>query len=88
MIKTMLLGKLKAMTAAVMVMAGFVGAGGRVYQSHAKEPPIVQQASGNVQEPAWGKPLNGLRLGLYQTDPKGDGKSRRWSTQDGRGGST
>jgi RNA polymerase sigma factor (sigma-70 family) len=27
-------------------------------------------------QPVWGKPLNGLRLGLYQTDPKGDGKPR------------
>jgi hypothetical protein len=34
-------------------------------------------ASGaRIEQPAWGKPLNGLRLGLYQTDPKGDGKPR------------
>jgi RNA polymerase sigma factor (sigma-70 family) len=29
-----------------------------------------------VEQPAWGKPLNGLKLGLYQTDPKGDGRPR------------
>jgi RNA polymerase sigma factor (sigma-70 family) len=29
-----------------------------------------------IEQPAWGKPSNGLRLGLYQTDPNGDGKSR------------
>jgi hypothetical protein len=29
-----------------------------------------------AEQPAWGKALNGLKLGLYQTDPKGDGKPR------------
>jgi hypothetical protein len=29
-----------------------------------------------LEHPAWGKPVNGLRLGLYQTDPKDDGKPR------------
>jgi RNA polymerase sigma factor (sigma-70 family) len=42
--KTMLLGKLKAMTAVLIIVAGFVGAVGLVYQSQATEPPIVQQA--------------------------------------------
>jgi len=28
------------------------------------------------REPAWGEPVNGLRLGLYPTDRKGDGKVR------------
>jgi RNA polymerase sigma factor (sigma-70 family) len=30
----------------------------------------------SAAQPAWGKPLNGLRLGVYQADPKGDGKPR------------
>ncbi len=37
---------------------------------------IPQPVHPPVEQPAWGKPLNGLRLGLYQTDSNGDGMPR------------
>jgi Tetratricopeptide repeat len=44
--------------------------------TNAVEIEIQAEAKSPVEKPAWGKALNGLRLGLYQTDPKGDGKPR------------
>jgi hypothetical protein len=40
------------------------------------KPKRDRDSDAKVEQPAWGKPLNGLRLGLYQTDPNGDGTSR------------
>jgi RNA polymerase sigma-70 factor (ECF subfamily) len=51
--KTMLLGKLKGMTAILMVMAAFVGAVGLIYRSQATEPPI-QQAQDKPKSPKTG----------------------------------
>jgi hypothetical protein len=36
----------------------------------------LPSSGAKIEQPAWGKPLNGLRLGLYQTDPEDDGKPR------------
>jgi tetratricopeptide (TPR) repeat protein len=47
-------------------------------EAHKNLAVTLRQAPGALmsEQPAWGKPLNGLRLGLYQTDPKGNGKPR------------
>jgi uncharacterized protein (TIGR03067 family) len=37
---------------------------------------ILPEPQAPVEKPAWGKTLNGLRLGLYQIDPKDDGTPR------------
>jgi len=37
------------------------------------------------EQPVWGKTLNGLRLGLYVTDPKGNGKPRLTVVLDNTG---
>jgi hypothetical protein len=44
--------------------------------TNAVEIEIQAEVKSPVEKPAWGKPLNGLRLGLYQTDAKDDGKPR------------
>ena len=42
----------------------------------AQEQKKGKDPDAKIEQPVWGKPLNGLRLGLYQMDPKGDGKPR------------
>jgi len=65
--------KVNVITAA---LATIVIAGSVMGTAAAQEREKGKGLEAKIEQPAWGKTLKGLRLGLCPTEPKGDGKPR------------
>jgi hypothetical protein len=71
----MLMTKLKR-AMAVLLSIAFLGAGAGATKSTSQTEAAENDGEVTATAPAWGTPRNGLRLGVYRTGGKGEGKVR------------